>query len=169
MASNLIQASLFNPFLLWTDLAMKTAEMMVSSGRVIGLRVEEVAAESTTSGAEDLRQMALKGTDDIKSATDSGLAIASRLQSTQYELLARTWQPWFTGLGAMNALAAGRAWGDALSRPSRLQEAPSRPAIAQEHAKDETPRLASAARKSPHRATATKRVSRTRRRGAPRR
>jgi len=169
MASNLIQASLFNPFLLWAGLAMKVADMMMSSGRVIGPRAEEVAARSAMPGADDLREMALKGTDDIKAATDSGLAIATRLQSTQYELLARSWQPWFTGLGAMNALAAGRAWGEALSRPSHLREVPGRHAVAQEQAEDETPRLASAARKSTHRATATKRVGRTSRRRAPRR
>ena len=47
MATALPHATLFNPLMLWADLALKGAEMLVSSGQVIGSRVDQMAVSYT--------------------------------------------------------------------------------------------------------------------------
>jgi hypothetical protein len=170
MAYKLSQPALFNPFLLWSDLAVKSTEMMVSSGQVIGSRVNQMARAGANPSARDLREMTLMGSEKVKAATESGLAIASRLQSTNYALMARAWQQWFASLGAMNALATSRSFGEALSRQNRLFNALSRSGRTQARISSDTARLASAALKPVHGASTAnaRRLARVKARAAHR-
>jgi hypothetical protein len=106
--------ALFDPFLLWTDVGMKTAEMLLSSGQVIGTRLDRMARAGHNPSARDRREFTRMGTEKVKAAADSGLAVAARLQSANYELMTRAWQQWFanqTRLSSETARLVGAALG----------------------------------------------------------
>lgn len=171
MPYNMIHPALFNPFLLWTDLAMKTTEMLVSSGQVIGSRVDQIVRAGANPSPRDMREIALMGSEKVKAATESGLAVATRLQSTNYQLMARAWQQWFASLGAMNALVTSRSFGEALSRQNKLFNALSRSGRTQALISSDTARLASAALKPVHSASTAnaRRLARVKTRSTARR
>jgi len=146
----MIHPELFNPVLLWADLAVKATEMLASSGQVIGSRVGQLARAGANPSPRDVREIALMGSEKVRAAAESGLAVATRLQSTNYALMARAWQQWFASLGAMNALATSRSFGEALSRQNRLYNALTRSAHTQARIAGDTARLAGAALKPVH-------------------
>jgi len=120
MTPNLLHPTLFNPFIAWTDLAMKATEMVVSSGQLIGERVDEIARASANASPPDFKQLTLLGGDEVKTATESSFDMMTRMQSASFQLMARAWQQWFTSLGALSALTGSRTFGEALSRQDRL-------------------------------------------------
>jgi hypothetical protein len=50
-----------NPFSVWTDVALKTCEMMVASAEVIGHRTGRMAVAGPIPNASDQREFALMG------------------------------------------------------------------------------------------------------------
>lgn len=119
MARNIFEGGV-DPFMLWTDLAMKTAEMLVASGQVIGQRVGQIARAGANPSPRDIKEFHLMGSEKVKAATQSGMAMATQLQTANFQLMARGWQQWLASLGAMSALASSRTFSEALSRQSRL-------------------------------------------------
>jgi hypothetical protein len=168
MAQNLFHPALFNPFLLWTDLAMKTTETLLASGQVIGTRVGRIARAGANPSPADLEEFTLMGTEKVKAATESALAVATRLQSANYELMARAWRQWFASAGAMTALAGSRTFGEALSRQNRLFHSLARSGPSHAQLSSHTARLAGAALEPVHRAASAnaRRLARTRTRPA---
>jgi hypothetical protein len=170
--ATIFNPALFNPLMLWADLAMKTSEMLVASGQVIGTRVDRMARAGAKPSARDLKEFTLMGSEKVKAATESGLAVATRLQSANYQLMARAWQQWFASLGAMSSLAGSRTFGEALSRQNRLFNSLVRSGRTHSQLSGDTARLASAALKPIHSAASAnaRRLARTRTRaGAARR
>ena len=100
MALTSFNPAVFNPFMLWADVAVKTTEMLVSSGQVIGTRVGRMARAGANPSARDRREMALMGSEKVKAATASGLAVAARLQAANWQLYARAWEPHLQRRGA---------------------------------------------------------------------
>jgi hypothetical protein len=150
MAFNQFHPALFDPFMLWTDLAMKTTEMMVSSGEVIGERVDQIARAGANPSARDMKEIALMGTEKVKAATDSSLAIATQIQAANLQLFARAWQQWFTSLGALAALGSSRSFGEVLARQDRLFNSLTRSARTQGQISGGSARLMHAAIKPVH-------------------
>lgn len=111
--------ALFNPFLLWTDLALKTGEMLASSGQVIHTRVGRMARAGANPSARDRREFTRMGSEKLKAATQSGLAVATRLQSANLQLAARAWQHWFASLNALSLLLGSRSMGELMLRQNR--------------------------------------------------
>jgi hypothetical protein len=148
-----IHPSLFNPALLWADLAMKATEMMVSSAEVIGNRVDQMARAGANPSPRDMREMVLMGSEKVKAATDSGIAVAARLQSQNMQIFTRAWQQWLTSLGAMAALTSSRTFGEVLSRQNTLFNALSRSNRTHAEISSNTARLAHAAMKPVHAAS----------------
>ena len=153
MQYNVFHPSLFNPFLLWTDLAVKTAQMLASSGQVIASRAGLLARAGANPSPRDMREIALMGSEKVKAAGESGLAVAAHLQQTNYALLARAWQQWFASLGAMHSLATSRSFGEALTRQHRLFNALGRSGRTQTRVSSDAARLAGAALKPVHSAS----------------
>ena len=54
-----------NPFLLWTDLAWKTGEMMMASAEVIGHRANRMAAAGPAPSLRDRREFTRMGQEKI--------------------------------------------------------------------------------------------------------
>lgn len=158
ISQNLFQPAWLNPFMAWTDLAMKTTEAMVESGQVIGSRVDQLTRAGANAEPAELKQYSLLGTDKPRAATESGLAMVSRLQSAQYDLMTRAWQQWFNSLAAMVAMAGSSTFGEVLSRQQRLFQSLAAPRTATRTTSDRAVEPAPAAQAHARR---HRRVSRT--------
>jgi hypothetical protein len=114
--------AVFNPFMLWADFAMKAMEMLVSSGQVIGTRVDQMARAGHNPSARDIKEFALMGSEKMKAATESSLAVATRMQAANVQLLTRGWQQWFQAMSSPTmALAAIKPFhGGATANARRL-------------------------------------------------
>ena len=145
MSSNPLRPAFFDPFTLWADLAVRTTEMLVASSQVIGSRLGQIAQAGANPSAHDIEEFTLMGSEKVKAATQSGVAIATRLQSANYQLMARGWQQWVANLAAMSALASSRTFGEALSRQSRLFHSLARSGHTHSRLSSDTARLLSAA------------------------
>jgi hypothetical protein len=168
MPQKLFHPSLFNPFMLWTDLALKSNEMLLASGQVIGTRLGRIASAGANPSPRDLKELALMGSEKVKAATESSLAVATRLQAANYQLMARAWRQWLASAGAFTALAGSRTFGEALSSQNRLFHSLVRSGHSHSQLSSDTARLASAALGPVHRAASAnaKRLARARARPA---
>lgn len=166
MPQKLNPVALFNPFLLWCDLAVKTGEMLVSSSQVINSRVGRMARAGANPSARDRREFMLMGSEKLEAATQSGLAVATRLQSANLQLLARAWQHWFASLSAFSLLMTSRNVGEIMARQHRLAHALGRSGHAGARLSSDAARLASAALKPVHSASTAnaRRLARIKRR-----
>ena len=100
----------FNPFALWMDLALKTAEMLFASSLVIGTRVNRMHLAGPNPSARDRKEFTLMGTEKLKAMTDSAMAVGLRMHQSQLHLLGAALQPFH---------AASTANARRLSRTSR--------------------------------------------------
>jgi len=169
MPSNALRPALFDPFTLWADLALRTTEMLVASSQVIATRVGQIARAGANPSARDIKEFTLMGSEKVKAANQSALAVASRVQSANYQLMARGWQQLFTNLGAMSALASSRTLGEALSRQSRLLHSLARSGHTHSRLSSDTARLFSAALAPVHGAATANARRLARSRAAPKR
>jgi hypothetical protein len=115
-----VHPTLFNPFVMWTDLAMKSTEMAVESGQVLGTRVDQIARAGANPSPRDMKELSLLGSDQMKAAADSGVNIVAGMQSAALQVMAQAWQHWFATLSAMASLAGSKTFGEALSRQEQL-------------------------------------------------
>jgi hypothetical protein len=83
-----------NPFLLWTQLALKTGEMLVASGQVIPIRLGRMAAAGHQPSARDQKEFARMAPEKWQAGTESLLAVGLRLQAMQWQWMAQFWKPW---------------------------------------------------------------------------
>ena len=81
--------SFANPFLIWTDLALKTGEMMLASAQVIGHRTGRMAAAGPKPSARDRREFTLMGEEKIKAAAESAQAMTAQMMRMNPQLGAR--------------------------------------------------------------------------------
>lgn len=160
---------LLNPFLLWTDLALKTGEMMLSSGQVIGQRVDRMARAGVCPSARDRKEFALMGSEKLKAASASGAAVAGQLQKANLQLAARAWEQSFATLNAMGSLGASRTWGQAVARQQALLGAITRSSTSHAQLSGDTARLLHAALAPVHAASTAnaRRLGKARRRTTP--
>jgi hypothetical protein len=71
-----------------------------------------MARAGANPSAGDLKEFSLMGTEKIKAAADSGLAVAMRMQQAYLQMFTRAWQPW---LGSFNSLASASSQGARLA------------------------------------------------------
>ena len=68
-------ARLSNPLMLWVDVALKTQEMLLSSGSVIQMRTGRMAKAGLAPSAADLAEFQLMGNEKLAAAGESGAAM----------------------------------------------------------------------------------------------
>jgi hypothetical protein len=144
----------FNPALLWVDLAMKSTEMLISSGQVIGARVDRMARAGLNPSARDRKEFALMTNEKVRAANQSSVAMAKRMQSLNGTLWTRAWQQWFASLGAMVAFASSKTPGQAMARQADVWRTTRRSATSLSEASQAMARIAHSGLKPVHR-TAT--------------
>jgi len=105
MSPSFSSSRFFNPLMLWVDVAVKTHEMLLSSGSVIQLRTERMARAGLSPSDDDLAEMQLMSHEKLAAASESGAAIANQMHSTQFGLVNRAVKQWLGGAVALVSLA----------------------------------------------------------------
>jgi hypothetical protein len=80
------------PFALWTDLALRTAEMCVASAQVIGHRTHRMATAGPRPSLRDRREFARMGLEKAAAASESMWAVAEQFGNLQGSWMLRGWQ-----------------------------------------------------------------------------
>ena len=89
------------PFAVWTDVALRTSEMLVASGQVIGHRTRRIVAAGHSPGPRDRREFTRMGLEKVEAAGESFWAMGQQLLATNTQMWSRAWH---------DAVAAGSAW-----------------------------------------------------------
>lgn len=97
-----------NPFFLWTELALKTGEMMAASAQVITHRTGRMLNAGPIPNSRDRREFQRMGQEKLEAATESAQAMTARLFHLQREVNAIAARQFALGAGSMFALA--QAW-----------------------------------------------------------
>ncbi|MDM0039287.1 hypothetical protein QTH89_22820 [Variovorax sp. J22G21] len=140
----------FNPLMLWTDVALKTGEMLISSGSVIQMRTRRMAEHGMQPTSADMREIHLMSEEKLAAVTESGAAIANQLHTTQYALMNRAVQQWFNTGTALVSLTTSFTPAQALSRAQALVDATTRAAATITHFSSAGARVAQRALKPIH-------------------
>ena len=109
-----------NPLLLWTDLAMRTGEMMLASAQVISHRTSRMSKTGPTPNARDRREFALMGHEKMEASVESAQAMAMRLMKMNPLLGAHAATQMLTSATAVMSLAASRTAGEAMKRQAAV-------------------------------------------------
>jgi len=130
MPRSLSSPRFFNPLMLWVDVALKTQEMLVSSGSVIQIRTERMARAGLTPSQQDLAEFQLMGHEKLAAASESGAAMANQLHTTQYALVNRALKHWLGSGVALFSLATSTTPSQAVTHAEAFNSATARSAEA---------------------------------------
>ncbi|QNK70320.1 polyhydroxyalkanoate granule-associated phasin [Variovorax sp. PAMC26660] len=128
MSSLTSTARLADPLMQWVDLAVKTHEMLLSSGSVIRMRTERIAKAGLTPSAADLAEFQLMGHEKLAAASESGMAMAKQWHSSHFSLANRALQQWLQGTTAFFSLAGSVTPAQAAAHSDALVRATTRTA-----------------------------------------
>ena len=128
MSSLTSAARLASPLMLWADVALKTQEMLLSSGSVIHMRTERMAKAGLTPSAADLAEFQLMGDEKLAAAGESGAAMARQWHSSHVALANRALQQWFQSAGAFLSMAGSITPAQAAVRSDAFMKATARAA-----------------------------------------
>jgi len=115
--------SYLTPFMLWNDLAMKTAEMMLASAQVIGHRTARMAVAGSAPNARDRREFALMGKEKLDAGAQSGQAMATHLMTMNPQLGAQAFHNMLQSTAALVSLASSRTPAQLIARQAALARA----------------------------------------------
>lgn len=96
-----------NPFLAWTQLALKTSEMMVASVHVIHHRTNRIAASGALPNARDRREFRRMGQEKIDAASESVQAVALRMVTVNQQLASIAFRQMLNATGGIISLLTG--------------------------------------------------------------
>jgi len=112
-----------SPLLLWSDLALKTTEMMLASAQVIGHRTARIAAAGAAPSARDRREFALMGSEKLEAGARSGQAMATYLMTMNPLWGAQAVRNMMHTTVAVMALAGSRTPAQMVARQAALARA----------------------------------------------
>lgn len=115
-----VYSSSLNPFLIWTDLAFKSGEMLLASAQVIGHRTQRMALAGPTPNARDQREFTLMGEEKIVAAAESAQAMAMSMMNLSQQVGTLAFRQMLTGATAMMSLASSRTTVQSVARQARL-------------------------------------------------
>ena len=120
MARRKTYTGLNNPFLLWTELAMKTGEMMLASAAVIDHRTRRMRAAGAQPSARDRREFGVMRDEKIKAASQAAQAMTAQFLTMDPLIWVRAYQQMVTVTTAMMSLTASRTINQLIERQARL-------------------------------------------------
>jgi hypothetical protein len=130
MTRQLSSPRFFNPLMLWIDVALKTQEMLLSSGSVIQIRTERMARAGLTPNEVDLAEFQLMSHEKLAAVSESSVAMANQLHTTQFALVNRAVKHWLGSGVALFSLATSTSPSQALSHAEAFNSASTRSAEA---------------------------------------
>jgi len=146
-----IPKTAFNPFTLWTDLALKTGEMLAASAQVITHRTSRMVSAGTSPNARDRKEFTRMGLEKVEAAGESAWAMAQQMSRTQMELGIKAWQDMAHAGVAWMSVAGSRSLPQALAKQSHLVKSVARSAQSAQRLSDATARVTSRGLKPVHR------------------
>lgn len=112
-----------NPLMVWTDVALKTGEMLLSSGSVIQIRTQRMASAGLTPNAADMAEFHLMGKEKFEAANESSAAMADELGNKQFMLMSSAVKHWVGSVTAFFALVGSTTPAQAMARHSEFVDA----------------------------------------------
>jgi hypothetical protein len=123
MKRNYLGYSYFVPFMLWSDLATKTLEMMLASAQVIGHRTGRMALAGAAPNARDRREIALMGQEKIEAGAQSARAMAAHMMTMNQPVGALAFHHILRSTAAFLSLVSSRTPSQLLARQAALARA----------------------------------------------
>jgi len=118
----------FNPISLWTDVAAKTGDMLLSSTTVVQIRTGKLMRSALAPTDADLHEFGLMGQEKVAAVSESGTAMVSQLHATQFALTHRAVRQLLQTAEAMSALMVSVSPVQAAAQTRRLMNAANRSA-----------------------------------------
>jgi hypothetical protein len=100
-----------NPFLLWTNIALKSGEMMWASAQVISHRTSRILQAHPNYSVKDRREIALMGQEKIEAGYESAIAMSGGLVKMTFELGMLAFRQWFAAATALTSMTMSRTAG----------------------------------------------------------
>jgi hypothetical protein len=123
MKRNYLGHSYFSPFILWSDLATTTLEMMLASAQVIGHRTGRMARAGPAPNARDRREFALMGQEKIEAGAQSARAMAAHMMTMSQPWGALAFRHILRNSAAFISLASSRTPSQLIARQAALARA----------------------------------------------
>ena len=134
--------SYFDSFKLWNDLAMKTAEMLLASARVIGHRSERLALAGPAPNKSDRREFALMGREKFEASSQSARATSLHLLLENQAASAQAFNNMLRSTSAYLSLANSRTPRQLFARQAALALALGRSVVSLADVSDSAAKLA---------------------------
>jgi hypothetical protein len=143
-------ATAMNPFSLWTDLALKTGEMLAASAQVITHRTSRMVSAGTSPNARDRKEFRRMGLEKVEAAGESAWAMAEQMGRTQLDLGLKAWQDMAQAGAAWMSVASSRSLPQALAKQTHLVNTVTRSVKSAQRLSDATARVTSRGLKPVH-------------------
>lgn len=142
MKRNLPGSSFLAPWLLWNELAVKTAELMFASAQVIAHRTGRMAIAGAAPNVRDRREFALMGREKIEAGAKSARAMAAHMMALRAPLGGQVFRDIQRSTAAFKSLATSRTPAQVIARQAALASALGRSASSMADATKSVTRLA---------------------------
>ena len=109
-----------NPFLLWSRLAWKTAEMATGAAQVIGHRTHRMAVAGPLPSTRDQREFTLMGREKGEAAMESARAMGTSMLALNQQFAALAFKQMLSASAALMSIASSRSVAQSAGRQSRL-------------------------------------------------
>ena len=129
MKRNYTSYPYLSPFMLWSDLATKTLEMMLASAQVIGHRTGRMALAGPVPNARDRREFALMGQEKIEAGAQSAQAMVAHMMTMNQPWGALAFRHLLQSSAAFMSLAGSRTPSQLIARQAALARAVAQSAI----------------------------------------
>lgn len=118
--ASMSRSSLFNPFALWTDLALQTGSMMLASADVISHRTQRMAQASLPLSARDQAEFTLMGQEKVEAAMEAMQAAGMQMLTLNPLAGPKLWQDMLAVQSGLLSLAASASLPVVLARNAAL-------------------------------------------------
>jgi hypothetical protein len=123
MKRNYAGYSYLSPFMLWSDLATKTLEMMLASAQVIAHRTGRMALAGPAPNVRDRREFALMGQEKIEAGAQAARAMAAHMMTMNHAWGALAFRHLLHNSAAFMSLAGSRTPSQLIARQATLARA----------------------------------------------
>lgn len=96
-----------NSFTIWTELTLKTVEMMTASAQVISHRTARIVNAGLIPATSDRREFRLMGNEKMEALADSLQAVGWQYLVSQQQLAVHLFRQWMTTAGNFRAIWSG--------------------------------------------------------------
>ncbi|WP_151634258.1 polyhydroxyalkanoate granule-associated phasin [Noviherbaspirillum aerium] len=112
-----------NPLLVWSQVALKTGEMLFASAQVISHRTGRMAMAGPMPNARDRKEFTLMGQEKLEAAQESAAAMAMRLFAMQSRMGSAMLEQWAASAGLFWRLALNPAMAASLGGQAKSWQA----------------------------------------------